>query len=80
MTPDIRRFNFYTSKNHYYGSQSGLNFHIAPGEEEFTVETWTQPICRALAEEVETTTFPFTEEGLHQIERWLEEKIAQVAE
>ena len=74
MIPDIRRFNFYTSKNHFYGSQSGLNFHIAPGEE-FTVEIWDEPVCCALAQEKETITFPFTEEGLHQIENWLSEQI-----
>ena len=76
MIPDIRRFNFYTSKNHFYGSQSGLNFHIAPGEE-FTVEIWDEPLCSALVENKETVTFPFTEEGLHQIESWLAEKIQQ---
>jgi hypothetical protein len=76
MNPDIRRFNFYTSRNHFYGSQSGLSFHIAPGEEEFTVEIWDEPVCCALAQNKETFTFPFTEDGLHQIENWLGEQIA----
>ena len=76
VTPDIRRFNFYQNQNPFTGSYKGINFRILPGEE-FTVEIWEEALCSSLAQNKQTITFPFTEDGFAQLSDWLGERLGQ---
>ena len=51
---------------------------VYPGKPDSTIQVWVyENVSFELAQDVETKTFPWTEEGVEQIKDWLNEKLAQ---
>ena len=50
-----------------------LPYKIIPGEN-FTVQIWHSRLCSELADIEEEQTYPMTEDGFHEMLRWLETK------
>ena len=49
-----------------------------PGKPDSTIQVWVyENVSFELAQNVETQTFPWTEEGVEQIKDWLNGKLAQ---
>lgn len=76
MIPDIRQYSFYQNKNVFCGSYHGLNFQILP-KEELVVELWEELVSSGLAKDKREKSFPFTEDGFHQLSLWLGEQFDQ---
>ena len=73
---------FVTKASVYPGSLGTFRYRFArtgwPGKPDSTIQVWVyENVSFELAQDVETKTFPWTEEGLEQIKDWLNEKLAQ---
>lgn len=57
---------------------TGLPGRAGRGSPDSTIQVWVyENVSFELAQNVETQTFPWTEEGVEQIKDWLNEKLAQ---
>lgn len=72
--------------NSWSGSLGRGSYYVTPrkrqeGEEEIPelyVEVWTGPLCYELSEAERTGSFPVTEEGLAEMEAWLETQLTEL--
>lgn len=62
------------NKNAYTGSAGRLRYLIKPAEEALEVQIWNQDVCFALAQILESASFPLSPEGLEEIRAWLTEQ------
>ena len=67
----LRHFDFFANKNTFLGSYEHLRFQIKPAGEVFEVTVWHEDVCLEQAVTTETTTFPFSPEGLDLIPNYL---------
>ena len=70
----LRPFDFFSNKNAYTGSAGRLRYLIKPAEEALEVQIWNQDVCFALAQILESASFPLSPEGLEEIRAWLTEQ------
>lgn len=73
---------FFTKASVYPGSLGTFRYRVCPdglaGKPDSTIQVWVyENVSFELAQDVETKTFPWTEEGVEQIKDWLNEKLAQ---
>ena len=74
--------NFFTKASVYPGSLGTFRYRFArtgwPGQENAAIQAWVyENVCFELAQDVETETFPWTEEGVEALRQWLTEKVRQ---
>ena len=70
---DIPQYTYFEFGNTFTGSYGKLSYKIIPGEN-FTVQIWHSRLCSELADIEEEQTYPMTEDGFHEMLRWLETK------
>ena len=68
---DIPQYTYFEFGNTFTGSYGKLSYKIIPGEN-FTVQIWHSRLCSELADIEEEQTYPMTEDGFHEMLRWLE--------
>ena len=71
---EISRVGYYRSGNPFTGSHGSLRYRIEPEEDTLHVYTWTQDLCFDLADHGEAQDFPLSEEGLEQIQQFIDDK------
>ena len=74
--------NFFTRAAVYPGSLGTFRYRFQRNgwlnKPESTIQVWVyENVCFEQAQDVETETFPWTEEGVEAIKSWLAEKLAQ---
>ena len=77
---DFLNMNFFTKASVYPGSIGTFRYRfqrtgwIGDG----SIQVWVyENTSFELAQDIETETFPWTEEGVEQIRAWLEQKLAE---
>ena len=81
-TFDFLNLQFFTRAAVYPGSVGTFRYRFQRNgwldKEDSTIQAWVyENICFEKAEDVETETFPWTEEGVEALKNWLEEKLEQ---
>ena len=79
---DFLDMQFFTKASVFPGSVGTFRYRFQRtgwiGKAESTIQVWVyENVCFEQAQDVETETFPWTEEGVEAIKGWLEEKLAQ---
>ncbi len=74
--------SFFTKASVFPGSLGTFRYRFQrtgwPGKPDSTIQVWVyENTCFELAKDVETETFPWTEDGVEELKEWLEEKLAQ---
>ena len=74
--------NFFTRASVFPGSLGTFRYRFQRtgwlNKPDSTIQAWVyENTSFELAQEVETETFPWTEEGVGQIRTWLEQKLAE---
>lgn len=82
----IPTLSHWQNKNIWSGSLGAGNYYITPQEEvdgvptRLRVQVWGGKLCYELASPETEESFPLSEEGLAQLERWLEGALAALSE
>ena len=81
-TFDFLNLQFFTRAAVYPGSVGTFRYRFQRtgwlDKPDSTIQAWVyENICFEKAEDVETETFPWTEEGVEALKNWLEEKKEQ---
>ena len=81
-TFDFLDMHFFTRAAVYPGSVGTFRYRFQRtgwlDKPESTIQAWVyENISFELAQDVETETFPWTEEGIEALKNWLEEKLKQ---
>ena len=76
---DFLNVSFFTKATVFPGSVGSFRYRFArtgwPGKPEASIQAWTyENVCFELAQEIETATFPWTEEGVEELRTWLQEQ------
>ena len=79
---DFLDMQFFTRASVYPGSIGTFRYRFQRtgwlNKEESTIQAWVyENVCFEQAQNVETETFPWTEEGVEALKSWLEEKLEQ---
>ena len=77
---DFLNMNFFTKASVYPGSIGTFRYRFqrTGWMEDGSTQVWVyENTSFELAQDVETETFPWTEEGVEQIRAWLEQKLAE---
>ena len=77
---DFLNMNFFTKASVYPGSIGTFRYRFqrTAWMEDGSIQVWVyENTSFELAQDVETETFPWTEEGVEQIRAWLEQKLAE---
>ena len=77
---DFLNMNFFTKASVYPGSIGTFRYRFqrTGWMEAGSIQVWVyENTSFELAQDVETETFPWTEEGVEQIRAWLEQKLAE---
>ena len=79
---DFLDMNFFTRAAVFPGSLGTFRYRFQRSgwlnKPDSTVQVWVyENTCFELAQDVETETFPWTEEGVEAIKTWLEQKLEQ---
>lgn len=77
---DFLNLSFFTKASVYPGSLGTFRYRFqrTGWMNDGSIQAWVyENISFELAQDVETETFPWTEEGVEQLRAWLEEKLAQ---
>ena len=77
---DFLNMNFFTKASVYPGSIGTFRYRFqrTGWMEDGSIQVWVhENTSFELATDVETETFPWTEEGVEQIRAWLEQKLAE---
>lgn len=73
---------FFTKASVYPGSVGTFRYRFQRNgwldKKDSTIQVWVyENVCFELAKDVETETFPWTEEGVEKLKVWLEEKLTR---
>lgn len=80
---DLQQLNFFTEGNTFTGGRTKdpeigtlLRYLVKPDREkgELTAYAWNADLCFERAENKTEKSFPMTEEGLQEIQNWLQEQ------
>ena len=77
---DFLNMSFFTKASVYPGSLGTFRYRFQRTGwlDDGSVQVWVyENTSFELAQDVETETFPWTEEGVEQIRAWLEQKLAE---
>ena len=79
---DFLNMQFFTRASVYPGSIGTFRYRFQRNgwlnKEDSTIQVWVyENVCFEQAQDVETETFPWTEEGVETLKNWLEEKLEQ---
>ena len=77
---DFLNMSFFTKASVYPGSLGTFRYRFqrTGWMEDGSIQVWVyEKTSFELAQDVETETFPWTEEGVEQIRAWLEQKLAE---
>ncbi len=79
---DFLNVSFFTKASVYPGSLGTFRYRFQrsgwPGKPESTIQVWVyENTSFELAQQVETATFDWTEEGVETLKAWLEQKLAE---
>jgi len=79
---DFLNMQFFTRASVYPGSIGTFRYRFQRtgwlNKEDSTIQAWVyENVCFEQAQDVETETFPWTEEGVEALKSWLEEKLEQ---
>jgi len=79
---DFLNMQFFTRASVYPGSIGTFRYRFQRtgwlNKEDSTIQAWVyENVCFEQAQDVETETFPWTEEGVEALKNWLEEKLEQ---
>ena len=77
---DFLNMSFFTKASVYPGSLGTFRYRFqrTGWMEAGSIQVWVyENTSFELAQDVETETFPWTEEGVEQIRAWLEQKLAE---
>jgi len=79
---DFLNMQFFTRASVYPGSIGTFRYRFQRtgwlNKEDSTIQAWVyENVCFEQAQNVETETFPWTEEGVEALKSWLEEKLEQ---
>lgn len=77
---DFLNMQFFTRASVYPGSVGTFRYRFQRNgwlnKEDSTIQVWVyENVCFEHARDVETETFPWTEDGVEAIKNWLEEKL-----
>ena len=79
---DLQKLTFFTEGNTFTGERSQetgevLRYLVKPNreEEKLVAYSWHSDVCFEKAEEKTQQDFPLSEEGLEEIQRWLQAKL-----
>lgn len=72
---DVPWYNYFTSKNTFFGSLGDFRYRLAPVEGELEAAVWHGKLRYDLSEIKARQTFPLDQEGLDQALAWLEEQL-----
>lgn len=84
---EIQKLNFFTEGNTFTGSRTKdwgtgamLRYLVRPDLEAGMLEafSWREDLCFERAGEKQEATFPLSEQGLEQLQTWLQEQYAAV--
>lgn len=81
-TFDFLNMQFFTRASVYPGSIGTFRYRFQRtgwlNKADSTIQAWVyENVCFEQAQDVETETFPWTEEGVEALKNWLEEKLEQ---
>ena len=79
---DFLNLSFFTKASVYPGSIGTFRYRFQRtgwmGKPDSYIQVWVyENVCFELAKDVETETFPWTEEGVEELKAWLTEKLRQ---
>ena len=77
---DFLNMSFFTKASVYPGSLGTFRYRFqrTGWMEDGSIQAWVyENTSFELAQDVETETFPWTEEGVEQVRAWLEQKLAE---
>ena len=79
---DFLDMQFFTRASVYPGSVGTFRYRFQRtgwlDKADSTIQVWVyENVCFEQAQDVETETFPWTEEGVEAIRNWLQEKLEQ---
>ena len=79
---DFLNMNFFTRAAVFPGSLGTFRYRFQRNgwlnKPDSTIQVWVyENVCFELAQDIETETFPWTEEGVSEIKAWLEQKLEQ---
>jgi len=79
---DFLDMNFFTRAAVFLGSLGTFRYRFQRNgwlnKPDSTIQVWVyENVCFELAQDIETETFPWTEEGVSEIKAWLEQKLEQ---
>lgn len=79
---DLQKLTFFTEGNTFTGERTGeqgaiLRYLVKPNREanDLAAFVWHSDVCFEQAGEKEERSFPLSEEGLEEIQRWLQEQL-----
>ena len=79
---DLQKLTFFTEGNTFTGERTGeqgaiLRYLVKPDRKTDTLAAvvWHSDVCFEQAEEKVEQSFPMSEEGLEEIQRWLQEQL-----
>lgn len=79
---DFLNVSFFTRASVFPGSLGTFRYRFQrtgwPGKPESTIQVWVyENTSFELAQNVETATFDWTEDGVEQLKKWLEQKLEE---